>query len=181
MTKRFQLDTPRLTLLSCDEAIYLAMLRSNTELSQLLNIEVPEGWSEFGIEPYAWSSVQLQKDPENHSWLTYLVIHQADNKMIGTAGFKGKPDAAGLVEIGYGISPTYRRQGIAGEAARALIDYAFQQKNVSIVQAHTLAEENASVKLLKKIGMQFIQELYDTEDGDIWQWQVKREAYFLKK
>jgi RimJ/RimL family protein N-acetyltransferase len=60
------------------------------------------------------------------------------------------------------------------EAAKNLLDYAFSSPQVIIVQAHTLAEENASVKVLRKLGMTFIKELHDDEDGDVWQWQKFR-------
>ena len=70
--------------------------------------------------------------------------------MIGTCAYKGKPDANGMVEIGYEIIPDYRLQGYATEAALALINHAFQFPG--------------------------IQKIYDPEDGNIWQWCKKKQG-----
>jgi RimJ/RimL family protein N-acetyltransferase len=106
----------------------------------------------------------------------YFFVHQPDRKLIGNGGFKGKPDEAGTVEIGYAVAPAYRRKGLATEAAQGLIDFAFSHPQIRTIQAHTLAEENESVRVLRKVGMKFVKELNDLEDGDIWQWQLKREV-----
>ncbi|WP_461052486.1 GNAT family N-acetyltransferase [Spirosoma arcticum] len=72
------------------------------------------------------------------------------------------------------IYEPYRNQGLATEAANGLINRAFEHPDVNIVQAHTLAEENASVGVLKKCGMAFVQAIEDPDDGAIWQWQLPR-------
>jgi RimJ/RimL family protein N-acetyltransferase len=94
--------------------------------------------------------------------------------LIGAGGFKGLPTRYGVVEIGYEIRPDYRNQGYATEFAQGLIDFAFQNEAVKVVQAHTLAEPNASTRVLKKCGMHFVQEMYDADEGTIWQWRVER-------
>ena len=79
-----------------------------------------------------------------------------------------------MVEIGYQIYEPYRSQGLATEAANGLINRAFDQPCVTVVRAHTLAEENASGQVLKKCGMAFVQAIDDPDDGSIWQWQLSR-------
>ncbi len=106
----------------------------------------------------------------------YFFIHSTDRKLVGSGGFKGKPDDAGTVEIGYAVASAYRGKGLATEAASGLIDFAFSNSQTQTVQAHTLAEENESVRVLRKVGMQFVKELYDPEDGNIWQWQLRRKT-----
>jgi RimJ/RimL family protein N-acetyltransferase len=81
-----------------------------------------------------------------------------------------------MVEIGYAMAPAYRGKGLATEATQGLIDFAFSNPQIQTIQAHTLAEENESVRVLRKVGMTFVKELNDPEDGDIWQWQLKREV-----
>jgi ribosomal-protein-alanine N-acetyltransferase len=106
-----------------------------------------------------------------------MVIHVSDKMLIGDGGFKGKPDEEGKVEIGYSIVPEYRRRGFATEVARALVDYAFSQPGVKAVEAHTLANGTASIKVLKKAGMSFVAEFHDPEDGLLFQWRLDKEAY----
>lgn len=42
------------------------------------------------------------------------------------------------------------------------------------ILAHTLPEENASVKVLKKCDFKFVKELSDKDDGIIWQWKKEK-------
>jgi ribosomal-protein-alanine N-acetyltransferase len=56
-----------------------------------------------------------------------------------------------------------------------LIENAFSFPGITQVMAHTLAEENASVKILRKCGLQFVSQIDDPEDGLIWQWRLNKE------
>ena len=81
-----------------------------------------------------------------------------------------------MVEIGYEVAESYQNQGLATEMAQALIDHAFQDERVQVVQAHTLAEENASVKVLRRCGMQFMETGFDPDEGEVWRWEVRRKS-----
>ena len=108
-------------------------------------------------------------------WGSFFTIHKADRQLLlGTCGFKGAPNEENIVEIGYEIEASYRQKGLASEAAKGLIDFAFSHENVKAVMAHTLAHENPSVSVLKKLGFQFVKELSDPDDGDIWQWLLPK-------
>ncbi len=131
----------------------------------------PENWTEFGLQPLAYAYDQVRQLPVSEKWWAYLPVHKADRRLIGSCGYKGLPDEEGVVEIGYEISPPYRRRGLAGEIARALVEHASRQPGVRIVQAHTLAQENPSVRVLKNCGFAFVQEIDDPDDGRIWQWR----------
>jgi GNAT superfamily N-acetyltransferase len=53
----------------------------------------------------------------------------------------------------YAISPTHRRRGYATEAARALIDYAFEHLKLKRIIAETDYDNIASIGVMKKLGM----------------------------
>jgi len=53
----------------------------------------------------------------------------------------------------YAVSPSFRRQGYASEAAQALIDYAFRQIQVKQVVATTSFDNMASIAVMRKLGM----------------------------
>ena len=55
--------------------------------------------------------------------------------------------------------------------------FAFAHADVTIVMAHTLGTPNASNNVLQKVGMTFVSEIVDPDDGPIWQWQIKRDEY----
>jgi len=79
------------------------------------------------------------------------MIEPLSNVMVGDAGFKGRPDALGRVEIGYGVAPDQRGKGYATEATNALVAWAGEQ-GVRIVTAECLEDNVASVRVLEKTG-----------------------------
>lgn len=112
-------------------------------------------------------------DPWTHG---FALVHRADDAVIGSCGYKGPPDAEGMVEIAYGVTPEHQGRGYATEAARAMTDWAFSSGRVGVVRAHTLAEANASTRVLEKCGFQKIGEVLDPEDGLVWRWEKCNEA-----
>ena len=165
------INTERLKLIPCGLKHFEAFARSENELAKTLGVSIVEKWLVFP-EAMTFGYEYLKKNPDAENWWTYLFISKADKKLVGNGGFKGKPDENGTVEIGYAVAPEYRGKGLATEAAKGLIDFAFLHPQIKSVQAHTLAEENESTKVLRKVGMTFVKELHDDEDGDIWQWQL---------
>ncbi len=165
------IKTERLNLIPCELKHFEAFERNETELAEMLNVELADGWLVFPeIIPH--SRKFLEANPDSANWWMYFFVHAKDKKLIGNGGFKGKLDENGTVEIGYAVAPEYRGKGLATEAAKGLINFAFTHSQIKRVQAHTLAEENESTKVLRKVGMTFVKEMHDDEDGDIWQWQL---------
>src|SRR6266446_4854207 len=159
------IETKRLLLISCDEEMLRAILSSDMAIAKLLGVNVASPWTEAGEPAFKFSLDKVSSYPEEKKWWTYLPVLKEENILIGSGGYKGKPDAEGMVEFGYEIAAAYRNRGLATEMARALIQHAFENSEVKIVVAHTLAEENASVKVLKKCGMNFIEEILHPDDG----------------
>ena len=169
------IETERLNLIPCKLKHFEALARDENELAQILEVECAEGWLVFP-EIISYSLEFLKNNPDAANWWMYFFVHRASRKLVGNGGFKGKPDEAGTVEIGYAVAPAYRGKGLATEAAQGLVEFAFSHPQIQTIQAHTLAEENESVRVLQKVGMTFVKEFNDPEDGDIWQWQLKKEV-----
>jgi RimJ/RimL family protein N-acetyltransferase len=104
--------------------------------------------------------------------LGFAVVHPASRSVIGSGGFKGPPDADGMVEIAYGIVPEHEGRGYATEVARALVGYAYESDSVKLVRAHTLPTPNASTKVLTKCGFGFVGEVIEPDDGLVWRWHL---------
>ena len=93
-------------------------------------------------------------DPENRLWYTaWEIMLKSDGTFIGDLCFKG-PQKNASVEIGYGLSEAYWGNGYATEAAQALIQWAFSQKNVYFVEAETEPDNAASRRVLEKLHFQ---------------------------
>jgi len=162
--------TPRLRLISCSLQLIDAILAGDDALADYLNVEVPANWSNFGLPIFEFARDKIISHPDDEIWYTYLPILTETNTLIGSCGYKGKPDEAGVVEIGYEVSVQQRGKGYATEIATHLVQHALQHPDVIKVWAHTLPENNPSALILEKIGFQKIAEVTDIEDGEIWRW-----------
>ena len=111
----------------------------------------------------------LTRDPRPDPWGSYLAEH--DGATIGTCAFKSAPDAAGTVEIAYMTFPAFERCGHATAMAAALVEVA-RNAGVPLAIAHTLPEENASNRALRRNGFVYAGEVIDPEDGLIWRWEL---------
>ena len=170
------IETENLKLIPCELSHFEAILKDPRRLEQMLDVGLTECWLVF---PEAMQSgyEYLKANPSALGWWTYLFIHSKDKSLIGNGGFAGLPDESGMVEIGYAIAPAYRNRGLASEAAQGLVDYAFTQQQIKMVDAHTLAATNASTKVLEKIGMKRIGTTHDPDEGEVWHWRLMREDY----
>jgi len=76
------------------------------------------------------------------------------NKLIGSCGIRMRQVGSHQAEVGYEISPLYWGQGYATEAARRMLHYGFEVQGLHRIWASCLAENAASARVLKKLGMQ---------------------------
>lgn len=146
------IETERLKIIPCSSEHLEMLLSSEDELAQHLGVDLADNWLIFP-ESVAYSLKMIHDDERGLIWGMHLIVHKADNKLIGCGGYKGAPDTNGMVEFGYSVSPSYENQGLATEAARGLIKKAFADASVRMVDAHTLAEWNASTRILLKCGL----------------------------
>jgi RimJ/RimL family protein N-acetyltransferase len=152
------LETPRLRL----------MLRTRDETRAEIAQMKPD--EKAAVSP-AWLAL-LEGSSQADLWIHgFTLIDRANSRSVGQCGFKGPPGTEGVVEISYGIAPEHQGKGYATEAAAALTDYAFRQREVRAIRAHTLPETNASARVLTKCGFRCVGEAIDPEDGLVWRWE----------
>lgn len=173
------IHSENIRLIAGNKALLSAALENNSSLGKILGVTVPEKWSDFGEVVVKYAYEQIKTDPTQNGWWMWFPVLKESNLLIGSCGYKGKP-VEGIVEIGYEVIPAQRERGYATEIAQTLIHNAFKHKYVHTVQAHTLAEENASTKILKKCGLKWLEELEDPEDGTIWKWAITRDHFFTE-
>jgi ribosomal-protein-alanine N-acetyltransferase len=132
---------------------------------------------EFANHPGCNEHLQMNIDFFNRvgyylPWVGYYV--KVDNEFVGTAAFKGKPKD-NKVEIAYGTFTGHQNKGIATEICRQLVLLAWRTDPEVIITARTLPEENASAHVLRKNRFVFLGVVWDEEDGDVWEWQYKKD------
>jgi RimJ/RimL family protein N-acetyltransferase len=111
-------------------------------------------------------------DPWIHG---FVMMRRETGEGVGQCGFKGPPEADGVVEIAYAVALEHQGRGYATEAAEALVGYAFSHDHVRLIRAHTLPEANASTRVLAKNGFLRVGDIVDPDDGLVWRWE-RREA-----
>lgn len=101
-----------------------------------------------------------------------------DSELVGCVGMdKMDEDVANegeAYEIGYWVGEPYWNQGIATEAARAIIRHAFAQGPVTHLTAGHLAENHASGSVLTKLGFRY------TGETDLWVEARRRKVHALR-
>lgn len=90
----------------------------------------------------------------------WAVIDKHTNDFMGWAGLKFVTELTNnhqnYYDLGYRLRKKYWGQGIATEAAKASLQYAFEQLKTHEVYAMADCENIGSNKILKKLGLQFI-------------------------
>jgi RimJ/RimL family protein N-acetyltransferase len=105
------------------------------------------------------------------AWGGFLAVDTESSKVVGTCAYKGAPGPAAEVEIAYFTFPPYERRGYGGAMAAALVERARGSGEVRLVYAYTLAEPNASTRILTRRGFANVGSIVDPEDGPLWRWE----------
>ncbi len=149
-----QVQTPRLTLIPCPPQMAEAAGAGRRQIESRIGAHIDPVWLEEDgrglLSYYAW---QLREDSAVAGFGLWLMLLRSPRTVIGSLGFKGKPDRRGCIEIGYGIAPSYRRQGYTYEAVSALVEWAFRQPDVLTITAECLPDNEGSRRILQKLGM----------------------------
>lgn len=113
----------------------------------------------------------LRARKAHHPWYTYwLMVLKQRPFAAGLIGFKGYPNRAGEVEVGYGIDPGYQNRGYTTEAVKALFHWAFKQPECQAIISQTARTNLASQRVVQKAGMWFDKEV----DGNLL-WRLTKE------
>jgi [ribosomal protein S5]-alanine N-acetyltransferase len=146
----------------------IMVLQTPSEVLAWVESLPPAERSEFSPD---WLARVQATEPGDPWVLSFQLVAQASGSTVGGCGFKGPPDAEGVVEVAYGIDALHRSHGYATEAARALTDFAFASGQVRLVRAHTKPGNGASERVLEKCGYQRLGEVMDPEDGAVLRWE----------
>jgi RimJ/RimL family protein N-acetyltransferase len=113
---------------------------------------------------------------DHGAWGGFFVFDRASRQVVGTCAFKSPPDTNGSVEIAYYTFPLFEGRGYAGAMARELTGRAQAATEVRTILAHTLAEPNASTRVLERAGFHNVGEIVDPEDGRVWRWAIEKQS-----
>jgi len=102
-----------------------------------------------------------------HPWIGYLAVE--GGACVGTCAFTRAP-RDNAVEIAYFTFPGHEGGGVATRMALSLISLARASAPGIAITAHTLPEQGASTRVLRKAGFVLSGPRVHEEDGPIWVW-----------
>lgn len=162
------LTTDRLNLrtITADDApFYLALVN---EPSWLANI------GDKGIRTLEGARIAILEGPVamqmRLGYSLYVVERRSDGAAMGLCGLL-KRDFLPDTDIGYALAPAYWGEGYAYEAVAAVVRHARRALKLPRLMAITAPANVASIGLLQKLGMQFVErvkfEAYD-DDSNVY-------------
>ncbi len=172
MTTPANITTERLTLIPMTADFLTASLARETGRAEsLLGLTVPEVWyTEMGLMRHRLG--QLERDPALLPWLVRAIGLRATGEMVGHIGFHTAPGADYLkahaprgVEFGYTVFEPHRRQGLAREAAEALMNWAHTTHGVDHFVLSISPYNEPSQRLAARLGFTKVGSQVDDDDG----------------
>jgi RimJ/RimL family protein N-acetyltransferase len=157
-----RIELARLVLRNATAAMIGLELDDRPRFERCLGARVPADWPpEILAGAVPIFQARLESEPDlSQGWLAWYVILKDDGGsgpvLIGNCGFKGPPDPDGLVEISYSVLAAYQNRGYGSEAVAGVLAWAFAHAEVSCVAATTYPELRPSVRLLEKLGFQYV-------------------------
>ncbi|MGB9383061.1 GNAT family N-acetyltransferase [Candidatus Binatus sp.] len=174
------LDTPRLTLRrfqNSDLASFMAY-RNDLEVARY------QSWESIThAEATKFISQQSRTRPGiPGKWFQFAAELKADGELAGDCALLVIKTTPRVGEIGYTFARAYQHNGLAAEATRAVIDFAFGPLELNRVIATTDCRNAPSVALMERLGMKlaghFIHNAwFKGEWCDEYQYAVLREDW----
>jgi RimJ/RimL family protein N-acetyltransferase len=115
--------------------------------------------------PLGFRIPMVRADPSVNPWLIRLAVLRETGEIVGLVNFHDRPDADGVVEIGYSVVPRFRRRGYAREMAEVMWAAAAAHPAVRRLRASVAPDNVASRAIIEGAGFVQVGEQIDPEDG----------------
>ena len=179
-TKIPTLTTERLTLRRLKPSDYRDMFEyaCRPEVTKYLLWE-PHNSSQRTYDYLAYLQTLYRK----RDFYDWAVVTNDEKKMIGTCGFTTLDFSHNAAEVGYVLNPRYWGRGIATEAVRRVLDFAFRELNVRRVEAKYIIGNDASRRVMEKCGFTYegtlrrAYRMYDNNLREVRCYSMLREEY----
>ena len=102
----------------------------------------------------AWVERSHQERAAAMGW-PFIMIRLEDQAIVGSMDLSLEPDRV-TGALGYWVGEPYWGHGYATEAARAVIDFAFDSLSLEMMSASALPDNARSIRVLEKAGMSYV-------------------------
>ena len=164
------LETDRLILrpITAADAPAVFLYASNPNLTRFTLFETHETLDDslWFVSDYVRSRyASREPDP-------FGIVLKADpvRVVVGALGAHWASQPNGTMELGYSIAEPYWGRGLVAEAARAVVRYVFTEYAVERLQARVIVGNDASERVLRKLGF--------TREGVLRSAELRRGRYW---
>lgn len=166
-----KLYTSRLEIIPLSYSQLQLYIQENGLLELELGLDlIPREVPKELAEAFTTTILPAVKTASNHLFSTlWTIVLKAQNVMVGDLCFKGTPNDAGEVEVGYGTYDQFQGKGYMTEAIAAITAWALTQNGVKVIIAGTDVNNVASHRVLEKSN--FVS--YKITDEMIW-WKFEK-------
>ncbi|MDH3222562.1 MAG: GNAT family N-acetyltransferase [Gemmatimonadota bacterium] len=170
MTRDREIRTPRLRLrpFSAADASGLLVLFQDEQVRRYLldGAVVDESWVDGEIA----DSADRFRSGSAGLW---TITAESAGILVGFAGFRPFFDPPEL-QLVYGLHPHHWGRGLATEAARGVIRFAFETCGFPVVRAATDTPNRDSVRVMERLGMTFVKATGEGQWGTVYYQLTKR-------
>jgi ribosomal-protein-alanine N-acetyltransferase len=163
--KTERLELRKLNLQEDVQAVF--ELLSNEENQRYLKRPLTQS-----IEEAKQHILRMNKGVEDDKWLVWAI--EKEEKLIGTICLWNFASAQNSGEIGYELHPDFKGQGYMSEAIQAVMQYGIEAIGLEQFRAITEAENQSSIKLLKRHDYRLKKILSDEEKRGM---DINKEAH----
>lgn len=148
----FQIETDRLVLrpLTFEDCENLYLLHSNPLVQKYTGEKIPANLATV----QTLFNENTLNDYRTYGYGRCGVFLKQDGSFIGWSGLKYLPEFD-LTDLGYRFHPQYWGKGYATESGIRMIEFGFDELNLSKVVAIAEQENPASIRVMQKCGMSF--------------------------
>jgi len=137
------------------------------------------GWRPFGPDEkerfIQFTQVLSVPNLDGAKALVFSIISRADNRAIGYTSIKGINEKGVIAEVGIAIMESeYRRHGYGTEALEKIVDYAFNELGLTLLNLTVFLANQIAIRVYEKVGFRKVKILKDSwllpngEYTDMW-------------
>jgi len=164
-----ELETARLRMrmFTPDDIGELARITRDADVMRYIGEGRPLSWEET-----EYNLSTIIRAFRRRGFGRWAVVHKAGGRLLGYCGFSTLDESVG-VELVYMLARPYWGMGLASEAARACVRYAFEVLGLDSLAAITMPGNARSRQLLEKLGMRHERDCH-LHGYDCVQYRIRR-------
>ena len=161
-----ELRTPRVRLRRSvpEDAEAISAYRSDPD------VRIHQGWRKTDPDHVRGEIEQMlgRAPGEPGGWVQFSVETVDTGELVGDVGLCPDREEAGVMLVGYTVSPVHQGKGYASEAVGVLVDYALDTLEADVVRAYADAGNVASVRVAANVGLVVVERFEENDADGSW-------------